>query len=304
LEGGGLPVYGWVRVPRSDSPPAASLVEPAWLEPRLRDPGVRVIDASWYLPAQKRDARAEHLAGHVPGAVYLDLSTDLADLSAPVRNTIAAPAVLAERFAGAGIGTDHHVVVYDRLGGYSAGRVWWALRYAGHPHAALLDGGFGRWLTEGRAVESGPVRRPAARFTARPRPELLVRKADVLRIVREGGAQIVDARSAERFRGEGEEHTRHKGHIPGSLSVPYDRNLRGDPPRLRPPEELRGAYRSAGVDLARPIVTTCGSGVTAALDAFALALLGAENVAVYDGSWAEWGDSDDVPITGPAGSGA
>lgn len=288
-----------------DAPPAASLVEPAWLEPRLGGAGLRVIDGSWYLPAMGRDARAEYLAGHIPGAVFLDLSTDLADLAAPVRNTIAPPERLAQRFARAGIGTDHHVVVYDRLGGYSAGRIWWSLRYAGHAHVSLLDGGFGRWLAERRAVEAGPVELPPARFALRPRPGLLARKADVLRSVREGGAQIVDARSAERFRGEGEEHTRHKGHIPGSRNVPYSENLTGDPPRLRAPAELRRIYEAAGVDLGRPIVTSCGSGVTAALDAFALALLGCEQVAVYDGSWAEWGECDDVPIaTGPARSGA
>jgi thiosulfate/3-mercaptopyruvate sulfurtransferase len=287
--------YG-CSVHQPERPPAASLVEPAWLEPRLRDTRVRVIDASWYLPALGRDARAEYLQGHIPGAVYLDLSTDLADLAAPVRNTIAQPERLAERFASAGIGTDHHVVVYDRLGGYSAGRIWWALRYAGHDHGSLLDGGFGRWVAEGRPVESGPVVPERVHFALRPRPELLAHKADVLRIAREGGAQIVDARPADRFRGEGEEHTRHKGHIPGSRNVPYHENLTGDPPRLRAPAELRRAYESAGVDFARPIVTSCGSGVTAALDAFALALLGCERVAVYDGSWAEWGDSDDVPI--------
>jgi thiosulfate/3-mercaptopyruvate sulfurtransferase len=260
-----------------------------------------VIDASWYLPAMRRDARAEYLEAHIPGAVQLDLSTDLADLAAPVRNTIAPPQALAERFASAGIGTGHHVVVYDRMGGYSSGRIWWALRYAGHPHVSLLDGGFGRWLAEGRRVESGPVSLPRALFEARPRPELLAHRADVLRILGDRSAQIVDARSPERFRGEGEEHTRHKGRIPGSVNVPYDRNLTGDPPRLRALPELRSAYESAGVDLTRPIVTSCGSGVTAALDAFALALLGCERVAVYDGSWAEWGDCDDVPIArGPA----
>ncbi|HXZ84863.1 MAG TPA: sulfurtransferase, partial [Myxococcota bacterium] len=255
-----------------------------------------VIDASWYLPAQRRDARAEYAAGHLPGAIFLDLSSDLADRSARLRNTIAAPEALARTFAERGIGTAHHVVVYDRLGGYSAGRVWWSLRYAGHERASLLDGGFARWVAERRPVTSQLPELARATFAARPRPELLRSKADVLRIVRDASARIVDARSAERFRGSGEEHTRHKGHIPGSRSLPWDANLAGDPPRFRPAAELRAAYERAGVRFDRPVVTSCGSGVTAALDAFALALLGHQDVSLYDGSWAEWGDSDDVPI--------
>jgi len=272
------------------------LVEPAWLEPRLADPGIRVVDASWYLAAMNRDARAEYAASHLPGAVFLDLSSDLADTRAPLRNTVAAPEALARAFAARGIGTDHHVIVYDRLGGYSAGRVWWTLRYAGHGNVSLLDGGFGRWVAEGRPVTSAEPWHAPARFVARPRLELLRTKADVLRVLRDGWAQIVDARSTARFRGTGDEHTKHKGHIPGSRSVPYDQNLAGDPPRFKSLPELRASYEKAGVRLDRPVVTTCGSGVTAALDAFALALLGHTEVSLYDGSWAEWGDSDDVPI--------
>lgn len=277
------------------------LVDGAWLETRLADPQIRVIDASWYLPAQKRDARAEYEAAHIPRAVFLDLSSDLADTRAALRNTVAAPESLARTFASRGIGTDHRVVVYDRLGGFSAGRVWWTLRYAGHERVSLLDGGFARWLAERRPVTPELPRLAPARFDARPRPELLRGKADVLRAVRTGEAEIVDARSGARFRGEGEEHTRFKGHIPGSKSVCYDANLKGDPPSFKSLRELRAMYERAGVRLDRPIITTCGSGVSAALDAFALALLGHTNVSVYDGSWAEWGDSDDVPIaTGAA----
>jgi thiosulfate/3-mercaptopyruvate sulfurtransferase len=272
------------------------LVDGAWLESRLADPSVRVIDASWYLPAQGRDARAEYAAAHIPGAVHLDLSSDLADPHARLRNTVASPEVLARVFARHGIGSAHHVVVYDALGGYSAGRVWWTLRYVGHERVSLLDGGFARWVAEGRPVTADLPHVETAAFVAVERPALLRSKADILRVLREGGAQIVDARSAGRFRGEGEEHTRHKGHIPGSLSVPFDTNLVGDPPSFRSLPDLRARYERAGVALDRPIITTCGSGVTAALDAFALALLGHTDVSVYDGSWAEWGDADDVPI--------
>jgi thiosulfate/3-mercaptopyruvate sulfurtransferase len=271
-------------------------VSGSWLETRLGDPDLRIVDASWYLPAQKRDARAEYAASHIPGAVFLDLSTDLADPRAALRNTVAAPEALARVFASRGIGSRHHAVVYDRLAGFSAGRVWWCLRYAGHERVSLLDGGFAAWIAQGRPVTADVPRLPPADFAAKPRPELLRDKAAVLRAVREGGAQIVDARSAARFRGEGEEHTRHKGHIPGSRSVPYDANLSGDPPAFKTPAELRAVYEHAGVRLDQPIITSCGSGVSAALDAFALALLGHTNVSVYDGSWAEWGDSDDVPI--------
>jgi thiosulfate/3-mercaptopyruvate sulfurtransferase len=272
------------------------LVSPAWLESRLADPGIRIVDATWYLPAEKRSARDEYAAAHVPGAIFLDLSTELADLSSPLRNTVAPPERLAAAFAARGIGTDHRVVVYDRRAGYSAGRVWWTLRYAGHPRAALLDGGFARWQREGRPVTAEAPRFPSARFDARPEPRWLARKRDVLAIVAKGGAAIVDARSADRFRGEGPETARRAGHVPGSVNVPYAENFAGDPPVFRDAAALRARYEAAGVRFGEPVVTTCGSGVTAALDAFALVLAGHADVSVYDGSWDEWGNADDTPV--------
>ena len=270
------------------------LVEPEALEGRLGDPELRVVDATWYLPAQGRNAAEEFAREHLPGAIHLDLSTDLADSEASVRNTIAAPKELARSFGLAGIGTEHHVVVYDRLGGFSAGRIWWALRLAGHPHTSLLNGGFTRWVAEGRPVTAELRRLPAARFHAAPRPELLASKSDVLHVLSAGETAIVDARPLDRFQGTGEEPTRYKGHIPGSVCIPHERNLDIDL-AFRPADELRALYEEAGVRFDRPVITTCGSGVTASLSAFALTMLGHTDVRLYDGSWAEWGELDDVP---------
>ncbi len=256
------------------------LVQPEWLQARIGEPDLRIIDASWYLPSEERDARAEYEAGHLPGAVYLDLSSDLADPGASVRNTVASPAALARRFAEAGVGTDHSVVVYDRRGGYSAGRVWWTLQYAGHPRSALLDGGFTRWQAEGRPVTQEIPKLLPARFEAGAQPRWLAHKCDVLRIVEEGGARIIDARSSERFHGRAQEPARRRGHIPGSGNVPHGQNLSPETKTFLERASLRRIYEEAGVRFDQPVVTTCGSGVTASLAAFALTLLGHHDVAV------------------------
>lgn len=209
---------------------------------------------------------------------------------------MASPAALAQSFAAAGVGTDQRVIIYDRRGGYSAGRVWWTLQYAGHPRAGLLDGGFTRWQAEGRTVTQEIPELPPAHFDARAQPRWLAHKCDVLRILREGGARIIDARSSERFHGRAPEPARRKGHIPGSGNVPHGQNLSPQTESFLELASLRRIYEEAGVRFDEPVVTTCGSGVTASLAAFALTLLGHRDVAVYDGSWAEWGNTDDLPV--------
>ena len=263
------------------------LVEPDWLERELRAPDLRIVDATWYLASEGRDARREYAAGHLPGAIYLDLGRDLADPTSALRNTVAPAAALAEAFAAVGVGSEHRVIVYDRRGGYSAGRVWWILRYLGHERTGLLNGGFGRWQQERRPVTEELPRFERARFSAQRQPRWLARHADVERALAAGGPQVVDARSDERFRA---------GHIPGSINVPHAANLVGDPPVLRDRDELRALYGAAGVRFDRPVITTCGSGVTASFDAWALTWLGHPDVSVYDGSWDEWENSPDTPI--------
>lgn len=279
-------------------PPAAHplLVDPSWLAKHLDSPDLRVIDASWYLPDAGRDPGAEYRAAHIPGAVHLDLSTDLADPDAPARNTVASPTALTRAFSRAGIGSEHRVVVYDALGGYSAGRVWWTLVYAGQARVALLDGGMPGWQRAGLPLSDETPRHPPASFRAEPRPRWLAGREEVLRTITDRSAQIVDARSPARFRGEGPEPALRAGHMPGAINVPHDRNLSSDPRRFLEPGALRDLYEAAGVRFDQRVITTCGSGVTASLNGFALALAGHPDVAVYDGSWSEWGNDPALPV--------
>jgi thiosulfate/3-mercaptopyruvate sulfurtransferase len=272
------------------------LVSTAWLGDRLGDPGLRIVDATWYLPHLHRDARAEFHEVHIPGAVYFDIDA-IADRYRGLPHMLPDAGTFAGAVGALGIGDGDRVVVYAGKHLVASARVWWTFRVFGHERVAVLDGGFSRWRAEGRPTEAGepsPVRR---HFTARFHPELVTDLDQVRGNVTTRRAQVVDARSAGRFAGTEPELREglRGGHIPGSLSLPYDR-LFGQDGALLSRDDLRRVFEAARVDLARPIVTTCGSGVTACVLALGLDLVGRSDVAVYDGSWTEWGGRDDVPV--------
>ena len=279
-----------------------ALVSTEWLAAHLEDPHVRVLDSSFKQPGITPTARQDYDRGHLPGAVFFDID-DVAEPGTSLPHMIPSAERFAAKMAERGIGNDDRVVVYDAVGLSSAGRAWWMLRLFGHDNVALLDGGLPTWKAEGRPLETRAPAIPERRFTARFRPELVRDKAAVLADLGPHREQVIDARAAGRFTGEAEETWpgRRRGHIPGSRNVPFDLVTQRDTRQLKSAEELRRLFDAAGVDLTKPIVTSCGSGVTACALAFALHLIGRPDVAVYDGSWSEWGLPDGPPIeTGPA----
>jgi thiosulfate/3-mercaptopyruvate sulfurtransferase len=270
------------------------VVSPAWLAERLGDRDLRVVDATWYLPTLKRDARAEFREAHIPGAVYFDIDA-IADQTSGLPHMLPDAATFAEAVGALGIGDGDRVVVYAGKLLTASARVWWTFRVFGHERVAVLDGGFPRWRAEGRPVASGEPKPTRRRFTARYRPELVVDLDGMRRNLTTRRAEVLDARSAGRFVGTEPEPRPglRGGHIPGSLSLPFDRLFRPDG-TLLPPGELRQLFESTRVDLGRPIVTTCGSGVTACVLALGLHRIGRPDAAVYDGSWTEWGGHADL----------
>jgi len=280
-----------------------ALVGSEWLAAHLDDPHVRVIDCSFKLPGITPTARADYDAGHIPGAVFFDID-DIAEPGNSLPHMIPSPDLFAQKIGALGISDDDRVVVYDSNGLSSAGRAWWMLRLFGHHDVALLDGGLPKWKAEGRPVVTAVPSRAPRHFTARFEPALVRDRAAVLDNLTARREQVVDARAAGRFDGSAGE-TRpglRSGHIPGSRSLPYEQLTDPATRQLRSAEQLTALFRDAGVALDRPIVTSCGSGVTACALAFALHLVGHPGAAVYDGSWSEWGLPGDTPVdTGPAG---
>jgi thiosulfate/3-mercaptopyruvate sulfurtransferase len=279
-----------------------ALVSTEWLAANLTDPHVRILDSSFKQPGITPTAREDYDAGHIPGAVFFDID-DVAEPGTSLPHMIPSAARFAQKMAERGIGNVDRVIVYDTNGLSSAGRAWWMLRLFGHDSVALLDGGLPKWKTEGRPLETTAPAIPERRFKARFDPDLVRGKAVVLANVSSHWEQVVDARAAGRFDGSAEETWpgRRRGHIPGSRNLPFDQVTDPTTKQLRSADELKALFAGAGVSLHQPIVTSCGSGVTACALAFALYLIGQERVAVYDGSWSEWGLPDGPPIEiGPA----
>jgi thiosulfate/3-mercaptopyruvate sulfurtransferase len=272
------------------------VVSTEWLAARLAAPDIAILDASWHLPSSGRNAKAEFMEERIPGAQFFDID-EIADTSSTLPHMLPSAEKFSSRVRKLGIGDGKKVICYDTVGLFSAARAWWMFRVFGHDDVAILDGGFPRWKAQGRPIAAGPPQEAQERhFTARFRSMMVRDKADVRQAVA-GGVAVADARSPSRFRGEEPEPRKEVrgGHIPGAKNVHYATLLNADG-TLKSAEKIAKIFAEAGIDVANPVITSCGSGVTAAILALGLTLVGAKDHALYDGSWTEWGSDLSLPV--------
>ncbi len=272
------------------------IVSTEWLTNHLTSPDIVVVDGSWYLPQMGRNADQEFLDGHIPGAVRFDID-DVSDPSSGLPHTLPQPHAFASKVRRLGIGDGQTIVVYDGMGYFSAPRVWWMFKVMGVKDVFVLDGGLKKWSSEDRPLETGPTSRIERHFTARMDYGAIADLEDVRRFTKDGTNQILDARPADRFTGEAPEPREgmRSGHMPGAFNLPFMK-LMNDDGTLKDKNQLQDLFEQAGIDLTRPVTTSCGSGVTAAVLTLGLTIAGARSLKLYDGSWSEWGGRQDTEV--------